>query len=451
MSTPCRRSWALILARSAWARAGRARPVDRLGVAPAGREPFHRRVGDRADQQRVPGGQQPEPGQQAGRQRGRVQVGEQHDQAALPRGGQHGAGHRPEVGLGQLGVQHRHRAGEGGEHVAPARPDHPGADPAVHGQQVDPVAGPRGQRRQQQRRVHRGVQPRHASHPARRGASGVQQHDDPPVPLWPPGGDHDLGPPGRGPPVDGPDVVAGHVLAQRVELGPLPPDQRPVHAVKLTQPGQLLREVPPAEERRQHPDRPGRATAALPAGQPERSKRADCHRAGLPVAAPGRPQRRGQRDLAAARQRDPEPARRGAGARRPGVPDGAAQRAPPVAGDGHGDLGVVAEQDPGIAGPGHLQPAGRRGEQDVGDDRDREQPVGQHNGGDVAEHQHDQRADQRGQCRAAGQRHRGTGTEASTPSSTPSVLTPSSSASGRSCIRCRNVGVASAFTSSGVT
>ena len=53
--------------------------------------------------------------------------------------------------------------------------------------------------------------------------------------------------------------------------------------------------------------------------------------------------------------------------------------------------------------------------------------------------------------RAPGQRHRGTGTEPSTASSTPSAVAPSSSASGRSCIRCRSVGRASALTSSGVT
>ena len=52
-------------------------------------------------------------------------------------------------------------------------------------------------------------------------------------------------------------------------------------------------------------------------------------------------------------------------------------------------------------------------------------------------------------CLARG--YRGTGTEASTPSSTPSAVTPSSSASGRSCTRCRKVGRASVLTSSGVT
>ena len=47
--------------------------------------------------------------------------------------------------------------------------------------------------------------------------------------------------------------------------------------------------------------------------------------------------------------------------------------------------------------------------------------------------------------------HRGTGTDASTASSTPSAVAPSSSASGRSCTRCRRVGRASALTSSGIT
>lgn len=46
---------------------------------------------------------------------------------------------------------------------------------------------------------------------------------------------------------------------------------------------------------------------------------------------------------------------------------------------------------------------------------------------------------------------RGTGTDASTPSSTPSVLAPSNSASARSTTRWRRVAFARAFTSSGVT
>src|SRR5205814_3046137 len=46
---------------------------------------------------------------------------------------------------------------------------------------------------------------------------------------------------------------------------------------------------------------------------------------------------------------------------------------------------------------------------------------------------------------------RGTGTVASTPSSTPSAVTPSSSTSGRTRMRWRRHGRATALTSSGVT
>src|SRR4029077_18489383 len=81
--------------------------------------------------------------------------------------------------------------------------------------------------------------------------------------------------PCRGPPVDGPHVVPDHVLAQRVELTALATEQGTVLAVELAQPGQLLRQVPAAVERGEHPYRPRRPPPALARREPERPERAD--------------------------------------------------------------------------------------------------------------------------------------------------------------------------------
>ena len=85
--------------------------------------------------------------------------------------------------------------------------------------------------------------------PARRRAAGVDDQQHPPVALRPPGAHDDALPPGRGPPVDRADVVAGDVVAQRVELGALPPDVRRGQPVQLAQPGQPLGQEAPARRR----------------------------------------------------------------------------------------------------------------------------------------------------------------------------------------------------------
>ena len=60
-------------------------------------------------------------------------------------------------------------------------------------------------------------------------------------------------------------------------------------AVQLAQPGQPAGQVLASVERRQRPYGPGRSVLGLPTGDPERADRADHHRAGMPVAAAGRP------------------------------------------------------------------------------------------------------------------------------------------------------------------
>ena len=128
----------------------------------------------------------------------------------------------------------------------------PGPGDPVVGEEVDVVACPRGERGKQQRGIHRPVQPRPAAgvvgggvdaDAAGRGASGVEHDHHPTVPLGPPRAHHHVGAPGGGAPVDRPDVVADHILAQRIELGALPADQHRCIAFELAEFGQPRRQV----------------------------------------------------------------------------------------------------------------------------------------------------------------------------------------------------------------
>ena len=169
----------------------------------------------------------------------------------------------------------------------------------------------RGRRaRQQQRGVHRRVEPRHVLDPPGRRARGVEHQHHPPVPLGLPGADHDVAVAGAGPPVDRAYVVAADVLAQRVELRALAahPHRRP--PVQVAQPGEpadgrCLRESnggsDPHRARR-------RRSGALPGRQPERPDSPHGHADGAQVAAPGRaaagsPAARGRRGRAGRRCR----------------------------------------------------------------------------------------------------------------------------------------------------
>ena len=107
--------------------------------------------------------------------------------------------------------------------------------------------------------------------------------------------------PGRRAPVDRADVVADHVLAQRVELGPRAADLDRRPPVQLPQPGEAARQVPARGELGQHAQPPGTWSA----------------RPGGPRAAAGRTcgSSRGPR---ARRRAGSAPGRSGPARRRPG-------------------------------------------------------------------------------------------------------------------------------------
>ena len=155
-----------------------------------------------------------EDGQQPLLDRCGVQRGEQHHQAPPGAAGQHGADHPRVVGLDQGRLQRRHRLHQRGQQAGRGDPLDPGAHPPVVGEQVDPVAGPGRQRREQEGGVHRRVQPGRVADPGRGGAPAVEQQQHPTVALRPPGAHHHVGRPGAGPPVDRPHVVAPDVLPQ---------------------------------------------------------------------------------------------------------------------------------------------------------------------------------------------------------------------------------------------
>ena len=222
--------------------------------------------------------------------------------------------------------------------------------------------------------------------------------------------------------------------------------------VELAEPGQLLGKMLAGQERRQHPDRQRRGQVALPAGQAERAERADRDQPRGEVAAPLRGQRGGQPGPAAGR-----PGRSGARpgcapalGRQPSLTTPRSRRRP-----GLTTVTVTVPDWPRwiLASPDRLTSSWPTLAARIRSPARASEDDGVHGqqGGPGPEDGHDQAAGQRQQRRPAGQRHRGTGTAASRPCRTPSGVAPSSSTSGRSWIRCRSVGPASAFTSSGVT
>ncbi len=181
----------------------------------------------------------------------RLQRGEEYDERALPAEPGHGSGQGRPVGLRDHGLQIGHGVLEPGRDVAPAGRAQAAADPPVASEEVDPVACPGGQSRQQQRGVHRGVQSGDVLHPAGRRSRGVEDQDHPAVPLGLPGPHHDVAVAGAGPPVDGPHVVPADVLPQRVELRALAADADRRSAVEVAQPCQPAGQVLAGLERRQ--------------------------------------------------------------------------------------------------------------------------------------------------------------------------------------------------------
>ena len=387
------------------------------------------------------------------------------------------------VGLHQHRFDRGHRVHEGGQQLRGRLAQHAGPDVAIGDQQVDPVPGPGGQRTQQQGGIHRVVELGLITDPSGRGATGVEHDQHVPVPFRSPGAHHDRGGPGGAPPVDRPDVVAGHVLPQAVELRALPPLQDGGPAVQLAQSGQPAGQVLAGVEGRQGAYGPRRAVLRLPSGHPQRSQGPDDHRTGLTVTPPGRAQGQFQLPPLPGRDRHPLDAIPGAGRRGPRVADRRGQVAAAEIGQHQLGLRLLAQPYRDVAVPPdpHL---GRGGAQrDVGDDhRDQDRGGDQHRppgaGHGHGDHRH--RGQRRRPARSESppspppktadrlpnsdgktcslsavfgkvSHQRGTGTVARMDSITESVVTPSSSASGRRLTRCRRVGKASAFTSSGET
>ena len=119
----------------------------------------------------------------------------------------------------------------------------PGVDDPVTGEHLHPVARVAGERGEQQRGIHRGVEARGVADPTGTGARGVEHDDDAAVLLGLPGAHDEVLAPGGGAPVDGAHVVAVDVVAQAVELGALAADAHRGPPVELAQHGQPAGQV----------------------------------------------------------------------------------------------------------------------------------------------------------------------------------------------------------------
>ena len=183
-----------------------------------------------------------------------VQGGDDHHQCALRERGAHQRGHEGPVELGQARLHVSQVLGQlGHEHRSGAAP-HLCAHGVVHGQDVDPVAGAGGQGRQQQGGLDLGVEPGGVPQPGSGQSTRVDDDENPPIALRAPGAYQHLAPAGSGAPVDGAHVVSDDVLAQGVELGPLPAHHDGAASVHLPQPGQARVQVAARAEGRQDPD-----------------------------------------------------------------------------------------------------------------------------------------------------------------------------------------------------
>lgn len=137
----------------------------------------------------------------------------------------------------------------------------------------------------------------------------------------------------------------------------------------------------------------------------------------------------------------------------PGVAQAGPERAARRIADRQGDVGGLAQAGGGVAGAGEAEAPYGGGQGEVAGAGDGQRGVDREDARPArvpdADGDGGQGRDERG---ASGESHqRGTGTWARIALMTESAVTPSISASGRSCTRCRRVGRARAFTSSGVT
>ena len=166
-------------------------------------------------------------------------------------------------------------------------PRDPGVDDPVAGEHLHPVAGVAGERGEEQRGIHRGIEAGGVADPAGAGARGVEHDDDAAVLLGLPGAHDEVLAPGGGPPVDRAHVVALDVVAQAVELGALAAGAHRGPAVELAQHGEPAGQVLAGGEGVQRADRAGHRDRPLPRGQPQRPEHAHGDPVGEAVTAPG--------------------------------------------------------------------------------------------------------------------------------------------------------------------
>ena len=196
-------------------------------------------------------------------------------------------GERRPVGLDEPRLDGGERADRVVEQAGAVGAADPGVHGAVAGDDLHPVAGVPGERGEEERGIHRGVQARGVADPSGARARGVEDDDDAAVLLGLPGAHDEVAAPRGGPPVDGPHVVAVDVVAQAVELGALAAGAHRGPAVELAQDREPARQVLAGREGVEGADRPGHLDRALPGGEAEGPADAHGHAVGDPVTPPG--------------------------------------------------------------------------------------------------------------------------------------------------------------------
>ena len=376
------------------------------------------------------------------------------------------------------GVQHR---GGACDLVTAACRCERAGDRAGVGRQAGAVPDLAGSGQQRHRRIHPVVESRHAVHHGRRSTTVLEQHLHSAVALHPIGPHDGVSEPCGRAPVDAADVIAVPVLAQVVELGP-PAERRgdAVAGVAKAVELEAQQRCVPRREGRVHLERSGDTTRGLSRPESERAgdpndDLVEVERAappGLHLGADGRP--------TVHRQDRTEPAHPGPERRRQGIGDPDPQRPPRRGTERPDQFPLLPQHEHARQLAVHADPPRRRREVGVDErdpdhrccqqepDRAREEGRGDHDGTEQARAEHGRSRQPPGppgpaepdgcRCghRPAGCRclrredHRGTGTDASTRSRTPSGVAPSSAASGRSRRRWRSAGRATALTSSGL-
>ena len=379
-------------------------PVHGLEIAAPSGELLERGIGDRGEHQGVVLGQARRDRQQPGMEHLRLHRRDQHDEGAAAGAGlDRGRGALP-VRLHQRRLHGRGRGDHVVEHLGAGGAEHRDVRDPVHAQQVHPVPGLPGQRRQQQRRVEGGIEPRRLAEASGGGARGVHHDQHVTVPLGPPGAHHHAAPARGRPPVDRADVVAVHEVAQGVELGALSALVDRGEPLDLPQPLDAGGEVLAGAEgvQGQHPS--GRRDTGAAPGEAQRAERADQQLPGAVLAAPRGGEGLGDRAPLLAGQVEAAVLGGEARGRVPGV----AHLEPCTARGGvrqqqaSGDGAAQTHLRRRLAT--HPDPLRGRGGQRIGEDHERPQrKQDQDHPPQRPQHDHGQR-EQRGQGRARGER-----------------------------------------------